>query len=714
MMKRILYVLLFLVLSISFSGCDRTETEAARSVIEARFGPLENVDFRVLPDKDGDRDYYEITAEDGNLKIVASSPTALCYGFYHYMRTVCHSMVTWSGSNISIPEKWPDYHERTVSPYRLRYFLNVCTFGYTAPYWDWERWSDEIDWMALHGVNMPLASVASEAIAKRVWLRMGLTSEEIDRFFTGPAHLPWHRMGNLNSFDGPLDDEWHSSQIELQHRILDKMRALKMEPVAPAFAGFVPPAFLEKNPSVRASRLSWGGFGPEYNAYVLSPDSPYFEKIGKMFVEEWEKEFGKARYWLSDSFNEMELPVDEDDVEGKHALLKEYGNAIYSSIAAGDPDAVWVTQGWTFGYHHEIWDPESLQALLSEVPDDKMIIIDLANEYPEWIWHVEQTWKVHKGFYGKQWIYSYVPNFGGKVIPSGALDKYAQGSAEALASPVKGNLVGFGSAPEGLENNEIIFELLADMGWKNDAVDIEAWLEEYCLSRYGSCSKEMLEAWEKFHESVYGSIYSYPRFLWQTVVPDKRRASSHCIDDRFGEAVYLFASCSTSCASSELYRNDLVEYVSLWIGELADRHYEKALQYMEEGKKDDAYKELEVTVSMLGDVDRLLASHPDYRLSKWIGYARNSSESSGMKDKFESNAKRLITTWGGWQEDYAARFWSGLVSDYYIPRLGVYFSEGQEKLDEWEEEWIDSNYTTVEVPFDNPVEMAGILLEKYR
>ena len=108
---------------------------------------------------------------------------------------------------------WPDYElYEQVSPYELRYFLNVCTFGYTTPYWDWERWEKEIDRMALYGVNMPLATVASEAIAERVWLRMGLNKEEIREFFTAPAHLPWHRMGNLNKWDGPLSDAWQQNQ----------------------------------------------------------------------------------------------------------------------------------------------------------------------------------------------------------------------------------------------------------------------------------------------------------------------------------------------------------------------------------------------------------------------------------------------------------------------------------------------------------------------
>lgn len=67
--------------------------------------------------------------------------------------------------------------------------------------------------MALHGVNFPLATVAAEAIAERVWLRLGLKKEDVQSFFTAPAHLPWHRMGNLNSWDGGLTDNWQRSRL---------------------------------------------------------------------------------------------------------------------------------------------------------------------------------------------------------------------------------------------------------------------------------------------------------------------------------------------------------------------------------------------------------------------------------------------------------------------------------------------------------------------
>ena len=51
---------------------------------------------------------------------------------------------------------------------RFHYNANVCTFGYTYVWWDWARWQQEIDWMAVNGINLPLAFVGQEAILQKV------------------------------------------------------------------------------------------------------------------------------------------------------------------------------------------------------------------------------------------------------------------------------------------------------------------------------------------------------------------------------------------------------------------------------------------------------------------------------------------------------------------------------------------------------------------
>ena len=70
----------------------------------------------------------------------------------------------------------------------------------------------------------------------------GLTDEEIRGYFTGPAHLPWHRMCNLDGWQSPLPKEWLSSQAALQEQIVAREREFNMRPVLPAFAGHVPAA----------------------------------------------------------------------------------------------------------------------------------------------------------------------------------------------------------------------------------------------------------------------------------------------------------------------------------------------------------------------------------------------------------------------------------------------------------------------------------------
>jgi len=80
-----------------------------------------------------------------------------------------------------------------------RFFLNYCTFGYTMPYWHWRDWERCIDWMALQGITLPLAQNGNEYIWQKVWRSYGLTDDEIRAYFTGPGHLPWHRMVNIDN-----------------------------------------------------------------------------------------------------------------------------------------------------------------------------------------------------------------------------------------------------------------------------------------------------------------------------------------------------------------------------------------------------------------------------------------------------------------------------------------------------------------------------------
>ena len=81
----------------------------------------------------------------------------------------------------------------------------------------------------------------------------------------------------MHGWGGPLPDSWHVKQVELQHKILARMRAFGMLPVLPAFTGYVPDAVTRLFPLTNATRIrDWKNFPPTYcwcvnNVLTLTP-----------------------------------------------------------------------------------------------------------------------------------------------------------------------------------------------------------------------------------------------------------------------------------------------------------------------------------------------------------------------------------------------------------------------------------------------------------
>lgn len=648
-------------------------------------------------------DRYKINVKDNKVIITGNSPIALTRGAYDYLKNATHSIISWSGNNINIPDTLPDYKNEVQSPFKYRYYLNVVTHGYTTPYWDWERWEKEIDWMAMHGMNMPLIAGAHEAILLRTFKKLGLTEEEALDYFSGPAHFPWNRMGNIGSWDGPPPVSFFDKQIELAHLMQDRMKALEMHPIVHAFAGFVPKGLQRLYPDEELRELGWGGF--EEKVQILSPKSELFAKIGKMYIKEWEKEFGKGEFYLADSFNEMDVPISDDPELAKQELAS-YGEVVYKPIVEANPDAVWVMQGWTFPYHRDkngklFWTPERLEAMMSNIPDDKLLILDMANEYNALFWNIDYSWKMYPGFFGKQWIYSFIPNMGGKVPLNGVLDFYAKAPEEALNYKEKQNLIGFGFAPEGIENNEIIYELLTDWGWRKSAIDLDSWIADYCTARYGDYPEDMRSAYDLLRKSALGTFTDHPRFQYQ-FRPGSGKATVHKSED-FDAAVKLFLSCSDQLQSSDLYKYDAIEIGAQYLGLRIDELLLKAENQKNKQNRFSIYQE---AIDLMIKLDRLLASHPNLRLDSWVELARNFGDSDEEKKYYESNAKRLITTWGGDINDYSARTWNGLIGSYYAQRWQLWLdaqktNQAFDMLD-WEEYWIKSTYKNDTKPYQNP------------
>jgi alpha-N-acetylglucosaminidase len=160
----------------------------------------------VFERQDAAADYFVLEQKGDRLCITANNDNSMAMGLNYYLKEFAHTHVSWFASEpVELPAVLPKVPRKLSRQCQMpvRFFLNYCTYGYTMVWWQWKEWERFIDWMALNGVNMPLALTGQEAVWQEVWREMGLSDDAIRAYFSGPAHLPWHRMANLDGFGGP-------------------------------------------------------------------------------------------------------------------------------------------------------------------------------------------------------------------------------------------------------------------------------------------------------------------------------------------------------------------------------------------------------------------------------------------------------------------------------------------------------------------------------
>lgn len=669
------------------------------------------------------RDAFEIESRQGKIILRGNNGVSVASAFHHYLRHYAHCDISWNGVNLHLPDALPQVPQkvRATSPYKKRSYLNNVTFNYSMSWWDWERWEREIDWMALHGINMPLALAGQSIIWKRVYNRLGFTDAELEDFFSGPAYTSWSWMGNLDGWNGPLPASWMAAQETLQQKILRRQRELGMTPVLTAFTGHVPPAFKTKYPHAKLRTTKWVNFPP---VHVLDPSEPMFTEIGRMFMEEQTKAYGTDHLYSADTFNEN-IPHGIEP-----AFLRDISMRIYESMSAADPEAVWVMQAWMFVEDYLYWQADEIKAVLTAVPDDRMIILDTFSEtFP--------AWNKSKAFYGKPWIWNMLHNFGGATGMFGRIDEVANTPARLLKDPEAGNLAGIGVMPEGIDQNPVIYQLMLDNAWKDQPIVPEQWLADYARRRYGKENENARIAWMILWKTAYsgGLTYGTPKSI--ICARPTFKASARVVDPHkvYDDADFFPAWERLLMASGELctegFQYDLVDVTRQVLANYADALQRQFTTDFE--KKDlPAFKtHSHRFLEIINDLDGLLATNKHFLLGAWLNAAKKRATNAAEAALYERNARNLITLWGNkecWLNDYTARQWNGMMKGFYLPRWQQFIQKAIEAIEtgrrfdsvafendmrEWEWNWIHGHEVYIDQPEGNANETANVLYRKY-
>jgi alpha-N-acetylglucosaminidase len=671
-------------------------------------------EFRTVEDSS---ETFTVESKNGKIIVSGSNAISMAVGLNHYLREYCLTEVSWEAMNpVIMPEKLPILEKPLTGSARVkdRFFLNYCTYGYTMPWWGWKEWERLIDWMALNGVNMPLAITGEEAVWQKVWMKHGLTDEEVRSYFTGPAHLPWHRMCNVNGWQGPLPQEWIDGQVELQKQILARERAFGMRPVLPAFGGSVPLRFKELNPDAEITKVSqWGGFADEYRTYFLSPTDSLYPVLQKEFLEEQEALFGTDHLYGLDPFNEVQPPTWDPDV------LASMAGGIYESLSSVDPDAVWVQMGWFLINDGVHWTPEITGAFMSAVPQGRLKVLD---------YYVDNTeiWKVRNRFYGQDYIVCALGNFGGNTMLQGDINLIGERMDEAIKNG-GANMTGLGATLEGFGVNPDYYEFVFSKAWNTELSD-EDWKNIMADRHVGFRSDESREAWKVIFDKIMPSyigesgtlVCAHPNM---TVRPQNKTYPEDLL------AVWKKLLGIDSQRREHLF--DIVNVGRQVLGEYFVFERDGFVRAFESNDADSLKYYGDRMLSMLDDLDRLLACSEEFSLQRWNEGARSFGSTPEEKDYYERNARTLITVWGDSPNlrDYANKTLSGMVSTYYKGRWKIFIEYAAKALEsksafdkeacdqalwEFETAWTDPARTKISYPSaGDAVATANEILHKW-
>lgn len=618
--------------------------------------------------------YFYKSEPKPKITIKGNNDNSMAMGLNYYLQHYAGVHISWFDRElISLPVQFRAVGDtiRKEALVKERFFLNYCTFGYTMPWWTWKQWERFIDWMALHGINMPLAITGQEAVWYEVWKEYGMTDEEIRSYFSGPAHLPWHRMANLDGFGGPLPMSWLENQKELQKKIVARERELNMTPVLPAFAGHVPKRFAEMHPEADIQQLSaWCGFEP---TYFLNSSDPLFAQIQKSFMEKEIQMFGTDHIYGADPFNEMDPPHWQEE------YLSDVSENIYYSMRNVDPQARWLQMTWVFYYKRKSWTTERLRAYLTAVPNNKLVLLDYFCENTE-------VWRTTEGFFGQPFVWCYLGNFGGNTMLVGNINELEKKLGKALQD-VGHNMVGIGSTLESFDVSPQIYEYLFQRAWE-DNPDVDKWMAGWSWLR--TQNDLFRDTWKLLNDSVYkdwsfyglgtqlvarptldghGTYYTKPFYSYSNDMLKKI-----CAD--LINYISLFApdDYASPGVGRDSYRYDLVNLFSQWMG----NHFMSIRNDFTQAYKNKDLAEMKRQAKLANllfeDVDALLSTHTSFMLGPWIADARALGTTKSEKDYYEQEARTILTIWGGpVLNDYANRMWGGLVKDYYAKRWNLFF-----------------------------------------
>ena len=510
-------------------------------------------------------------------------------------------------------------------------------------------------------------------------MNYGYSLDDAKDWISGPAYSAWQFMSNMEAFGGPVSDAYIVDRVALARSTQRWKNSLGMQTVLQGYAGMVPTNFNEFQPDVTLiGQGGWNGFD---RPAMIATDSATYDEYAAKFYECQEYVYGKNNhYYAVDPFHEGgKRPSGLSD--------KAIAENVLDSLLGYDEQAVWVVQGWQSN------PTNGLLEGMGNYRNTNVLVVDLI-KYP-----ISSGTKYNKTKYGSttlgskefngtNWAWTLLANFGGNPSMHGELEKMVADIQRARKT--SSFMQGIGIISEAMNDNPVVYDLIFDLVWAEDAFNVSVWLDGYVERRYGGTTPNVRRAWEIMLDANYdyGVRFTSEVYGMKNKGPQGYKEQSIAYGaDKLETALLLMLEDFERFKDEPCYRYDLSDLLRQVVSNFSTLTYNEILKAKEARDLDAFLAAKEKFVKSLKVLNVVQATRQDQLAGEWIGKAQDMAADYDdfTKDVFEMQAKALITSWGSRKsnrslKDYGWRNYEGMFADLYAPIWVEYLGKIEQNI----------------------------------
>ncbi len=606
-------------------------------------------EFRACADDNG-CDTYSVFGENKKVVICGNNKVAMAMGYYRYLHDYCNVLLTDGDFDISyiksapIPEKKVSF---TVKQ-KIRMAMTNERFAAEADGWGFDRWEKEIDFMAMQGVNTPLALVGSDGVLFKMLTDMRIKAETVSAFISGSSYWYKQLTGNIFGYLPINHADYFDKKIAVGKMVTEREKELDMSPVHQGLLLTVPFSFRRHYPKTELIKLpAWNAFPPAMT--ISSDDFGYLRIFNKTFLETQRELLGEVHNYIFD-------PLTDVDYKGYLTFIEEIGDDFLEILEEVDSEGKWFVRSKSI-------------PTVKEKMANTIIIDEDGTDYES-----------RDGFAGNDFVLGLRGNLYGRTVLCGDMETMSENPYLACKEKYE-NAVGTGLFFDSDSENPYFYALSAKVLTSSEKVNLDDFLTDFSKCRYGTDA--FAADLKKLVELCYckGSALNQASALCARPCTQIKHTAPFDTFQRPYDNKDLLAFVKNSLANdtkkNDNYRKDMSSVLRQVMSNALFPLYEQATKCFFNQMIAEYEQTSNAFLEICEDIDRLLRTVPENNLYYHLDAARQLGDTKELRQNLEINFLMYHTMFGPIKNsklfDTSWREWGGMVGHFYTNRWYKYF-----------------------------------------